>query len=276
MNRACGSSSVDFIVNTFERTYPKVLSPGYIQEMVDDHCYPFVRRVVLINNVENRADAEEMARSRQATGEITEYYFVADLLDRTLREAELVLTDLQPTIHYTDWALTAIFLQGSDFVVHCDADVRMKEPQDWITPSLDLMARDGRIAVANPNWTKDTLNQEARELQGEFGIGYGFSDQLFLVRRSEFAQPIYKFHAPISLRYPLSASGRIFEQMADSYMRVNGRMRATLVAATYIHGADEGGTHPRLKGIAKLRRLRNRGLLSLMRMLRLKHHCYHI
>jgi hypothetical protein len=72
------------------------------------------------------------------------------------------------------------------------------------------MASDPRIATANPNWTSDSLKVEAREYQADCAIGYGFSDQIFLLRRSEFAQPIYKFHAPISLRYPMSAMGRIF------------------------------------------------------------------
>ncbi len=276
MNQASCRPSVDFIVNTFERTYREVLAPGYIANMAADHCYPFARRIVMINNVNDREIAEKRARDLQRSGEITEYYFVADLLTQILPRAGLTLTDLQPNIHYTDCSLTAIFLDGSDYLVYCDADVRMKEQQDWITPSLELMARDSRIAVANPNWTPETLKRESREFQGEFGIGYGFSDQLYLLRRSEFARPIYKFHTPISLRYPMSASGRIFEQMVDSYMRVKGRMRATLSTANYIHGAEEGAFYAKLKGSAKVFQIRNSLILFTMKSLGLKHPRYHI
>lgn len=152
----------------------------------------------------------------------------------------------------------------------------MSEPFDWITPSLELMANDSRVAVANPNWCSNTLQQEAREWSGEFGVGYGFSDQLYLLRREEFARPIYKFHAPISLRYPMSARGRIFEQMIDSYMRVNGRMRATLSTAKYIHGTKEGISHAGLNSIAKEFQIRNSLILFTMKSLGLKHPEYYI
>jgi len=276
MSQTSHTPAVDFAVNTFERTYREVLAPGFIANMIVDHRYSFSRRIVMINNVKDRENAKERADSLKRSGEITEYYFVADLLDKTLQRAGLTLADLQPNVHYTDCSLTAIFLDGSDFLVYCDADVRLKEPHDWITQSIKLMTQDARIAVANPNWTPDTLKQEAREFCGEFGIGYGFSDQLYLIRRSEFARPIYKFHVPISLRYPLSATGRVFEQMVDSYMRVNGRMRATLRTSNYIHDAEEGATYAKLRVCDRLLQLRNTALLSTLKILRLKHPRYHV
>jgi hypothetical protein len=276
MNQANQVRSVDFIVNTFERTYREVLAPGFVAGMANSHCYSFSKRIVIINNVADRLAAEERADDLKNSGEITEYYFVADLLENTLRKAELTLADLEPNVHYTNWALTAAFLDWSEFFVHCDADVRLKERRDWITPSLELMMQDPRIAVANPNWTSDSLTQEVREFHGDFGIGYGFSDQLYLVRRTEFARPIYQFYAPISLRYPMSAMGRIFEQMVDSYMRVNGRMRATLTTVEYIHGAEEGASHTKLKGVARLKQARNAAVLFTLKALGFKHPRYHV
>jgi hypothetical protein len=276
MNQANQVPSVDFIVNTFERTYRQVLAPGFISNMADDHCYPFSRRIVIVNNVKDRADAEARANSLKSLGEIAECFFVSDLLPGTLQRAGLTFADLLPNFYYSDWALTAIFLEGSDFLVQCDADVRLKEKWDWITPSLNLMASDSRIAVANPNWETESLKHEAREFQGDFGIGYGFSDQLYLVRRCEFARPIYRFRAPISLRYPMAAGGRIFEQMVDSYMRVNGRMRATLSTIRYTHGSEEGVSHTKLTGFARLMEIRNRAALFMMRASGLKHPHYHI
>jgi hypothetical protein len=237
-----------------------------VEEIAQNHRYPFSRRVILINNVDDREGAQNMAQTLCDTGIITEFHFVSDLLESTLRAAELTREDIEPNIHYTDCSLVAMFLPGSEFVLYCDADVRLQSPHDWISPSLHLMEQDERVAVANPNWPQPTLAAEAREFIGEFGLGYGFSDQLYLVRRSEFAQPIYKFSVPISMRYPLSAHGRVFEQMIDSYMRVHERLRATCTCASYTHGGDEGASYPEMAGLARWKRIRNQLVLRLLRL----------
>ena len=267
---------VDFVVNTFERTYREVLAPGFIEKMVDDHCFAFAKRVVLINNVTDCANAEGMARNLREAGKITEFHFVSYLLHNTLRAAGLTPKDIEQAIHYTDCSLVAMFLAGSEYVVYCDADVGLKRPYDWISPSLALMERDSRIAVANPNWPKATLAAEAREYAGEFGIGYGFSDYLYLVRRSEFARPIYKFRAPISLRFPLSTLGPHFEQMVDSYRRVNRRMRATCTSVAYEHRSDEGAGYPKVTMTKRIGRLRNNIIVRLAQSLPGQHPCWHV
>jgi hypothetical protein len=268
--------NVDFVVNTFERTYREVLAPGFIEGLVAGHRYPFARRVALINNVEDRAHAGKMAQSLREAGGITEFHFVSDLLESTLRAAGLARKDIEPNVHYTDCSLVAMFLPGSDYVVYSDADVRLLQAYDWITPSLALMKTDARIAAANAQWPQPTLAAEAREYAGEFGIGYGFSDQLYLVRRSEFARPIYQFRAPISLRYPMAERGRIFEQMVDSYMRVKRRMRATCTSVSYEHRGEEAASHPRLTGWTRLGKLRNQLILRSIRLLPGRHPSYHI
>jgi hypothetical protein len=270
-----GHQGVDFVVNTFERTYREVLTPGFIESMVDQHSFPFARRVVLVNNVTDRAAAGKMAQALRQIGAITEFHFVEDLLESTLHGAGLTRRDIEPDIHYSDCSLVAMFLEGSDYVVYCDAEVRLQNRCDWISPSLALMERDARVAVTNANWQQPTLTAEAREYRDEFAIGYGFSDQLYMVRRGEFARPIYKFHAPISLRYPLSARGRVFEQMVDSYMRVHRRMRGTYIAAVYEH-PSEGTSYPVSTTRTRLMRVRNSIVLRSIQLLPGRHPRYHI
>jgi hypothetical protein len=266
--------AVDFVVNTFERTYRTVLAPGFMEGVIRSHCFPFAKRVLLINNVEDRDGAARMAQTLRQRGEITEFYFVSDLLDATLRAAGLTRKEIEPNVHYTDCSLVAIFLKGSDYVVYCDADVRLKPPCDWISPSLSIMERDPRIAVTNPNWQQQTLAAEAREFENGFGIGYGFSDQLYMVRRSEFAQPIYSFNAPISLRYPMSECGRIFEQRVDSYMRVKRRMRATFTAVSYEH--KDHASYPRLTSRTRLVKARNQAILRVIQLIPGRNPRYHV
>lgn len=246
-----------------------------MRRMAEEHGYPFARRVALINNVSDRADAEGLAAERRRTGDLTDYWFVEDLLPEALERTGLTISELGPVRPYTDWALAAVCVEGSDFMVHSDADVRLEAKADWITPSLALMETDTTIAVANPNWMSDTVGEETRERRGEFAIGYGFSDQIFLLRRSEFARPIYRDRAPVSLRYPLAARGRIFEQRADSYMRVHRRMRATLTTVRYTH-PEEGASHPELSGLARLMHLRNRLVLRILGILPVRSPLYRV
>ncbi len=66
------------------------------------------------------------------------------------------------------------------------------------------MESDSRILVANPNWWRPGIDSEADEIVGDFFLGYGFSDQLFLCRRIDLKRSIYKYNTIASLRYPLS------------------------------------------------------------------------
>lgn len=247
-------SGVDFITNVFERTYRQVLQPGAISRRVEGHRYRFAKRILLVNNVNDRGDVEKLLGPLLESGEISEFHYVSGLLDGALGKVRLRRSRIAKAIHYTDCALVAATLSGSSHVVYSDADVFMREPMDWITPSLDLMASDDRIAVANPLWVTNRTRPEAREVRGLFGIGYGFSDQLYLYERKEFSKPIYNSFVPISYRYPTSYIAPIFEQMVDSYMRTNGRLRATHQNAVYIHDDDEGAAYRKARPMLELKR----------------------
>ncbi len=259
-----GPLAVDFVTNVFERTFRDVLRPGSIRSRVDGHRFPFAKVVLLVNNVNSRAEVESYVMPLLASGEITEFHYVEDLLDDALSRAGLTRQEIEKTIHYTDCALVAVCLPGSPYLMYSDADVFMQSPVDWISPSLQLIETDDRIAVANPNWDHSSLPTEAREFQGEFGIGYGFSDQLYLICRAEFANPIYNHYAPISWRYPFSHITPIFEQRVDAYMRSHGRQRATYTGGTYIHAAEEGATY---KKVTLATRLKRPAMMATMKVL---------
>ena len=102
-----------------------------------------------------------------------------------------------------------------------------------------------RVMVANPAFVDATLAAETREWHGDWALGDGFSDQLFLARRSELAAPIYQQRCLAQLRYPLIHIGRIFESRVDAWMRHHGRLRATLTTAVYVHpAAGAGSSYP--------------------------------
>ena len=136
-------------------------------------------------------------------------------------------------------------LTGPPWVLHWDADVRLREPIDWVTPALVRADVDARIAVANPqSWFPGLAEREALAVSGGLAVGYGFSDQVFLARREDLARPIYRKTAPAAWRGPLSHVAPIFEQRVDAWMRRTGRLRCTVLAATYEHDAEFGAGYP--------------------------------
>lgn len=257
---------VDLVVNVFERTYAKVLTPGFFPGIEAQNQRRLTQKVALINNVDDTGRAENLAKRLVQTGELDAYYFVADHLDRALRVVGLTRRDLGRVAHWTDCAFVAATLPGgSTYLLYWDADVQLSTPANWVDPSIDLMERDSRIMVANPNWRQPTLEKETLWTEGGFAFGYGVSDQLFLVRRDELGRPIYKCRCLASLRYPLAHVASVFEERLDAYMRTHRRLRATYTQAVYFHPLDEGAGYPAISRLEKLRFRRNRLIVRLLK-----------
>jgi len=249
---SAGPPQVDIVVNTFERTYRRTLSPAYWTQLIDQHRFPFARRVALINNVANPAAARSLAEALVQAGKCDSYHEVMAELPAALQRTRMQPSEMARLPHYTDCCLVAVCLPGSEYLLYWDADAMLEQPFNWIAPSVALLRENSDIAVCNPSWAfpqRDLPMTEARRLVGPFALGFGFSDTAFLCRRSEFAAPIYKYSAPASWRYPLAETEKVFEQRVDSYMRRKRRLRATFLPATYIHDAQAGigRAHPSLR-----------------------------
>jgi hypothetical protein len=205
--------------------------------------------VILINNVVSRSEATRRAQRLLDGGEIDEFHFVADHLDRALQMTGLRRRELEPLLHYSDGPLVAASLPGSPWLLYWDPEARLREPIDWITPALELMQRDGRVMVANPAWEpadehgrRPGLEREASEVSGAFALGPGFSDQVFLARRASLSAPIYRQRCIANITYPAAHKARVFEARVSAHMRHNGRLRATSLAATYLIDAPDGSS----------------------------------
>jgi hypothetical protein len=240
---------VDLLVNTFERTYRGVLEPGALTAIVDAQRHRFARRVVLVNNVADPADAAARGQRLLDAGEIDELHFVADHLDRALAIAGLRRDELEPLLHYSDAPLVAATLPGSPWLLYWDPEARLAQPVDWIAPALELMSGDERVVVANPSWElpdaggrRPGVEREMIATRAGFAIGHGFSDQVFLARRAFLAAPIYRQRCIASIAYPGAHKARVFEARVAAHMRHHGGLRATSLAATYVTDAPAGGS----------------------------------
>jgi hypothetical protein len=240
---------VDLVVNCYEKNYRQVLTPGFMAGIADAQKFAFTEVTVLVNNVEDRQHASEMAQELIGSGSgVSRVEFVSDHIDGALRACHLNQRHLAKIPYFTNCALVAVSLNGPRWLCYWDADCTVREPMDWITPVTDAMDDDRRIAIGNPNnWHPGLAEREALELRGDIAIGYGFSDQAFLARRSDLAADIYRrvWRSPASWRYPMIETAAIFECRIDAWMRTSARTRATYLPAVYVHPPVGGENYPK-------------------------------
>jgi len=266
------SEPVDLVLNVFERTYRRALVRESIEALRASQRFEFARCVILINNVNDREDAQTRAQALVEERVVDELHFVADHLERALARTGLRRRELEPLLHYSDGPLVASTLPGSPWLLYWDPEARLSEPVDWITPALELMLEDERVMVANPSWElpdpqqrRAGVEREAIETRAGFAIGHGFSDQVFLASRAALAAPIYRQRCIASITYPTAHKASIFEARVGAHMRHHGRLRATSLVATYVTDLPAGGSsYPPRGPLESLRYVRNALTLRLL------------
>ena len=237
--------SVDAFVDCWEADYRTVLTPGFLRNKMIQHQFPFRKLCITVNNVNNELEARRLADNCVARGDADEIIFVKDALPEALALCGLAERSLGPVRHFTDFLLVTVSATDADFVFHCSSNVTLSRPFDWITEATQKLLSEKQLVVANPSWDEAGPAAECILHEYPYYIGYGFSDQCFLVKRAVFAAPIYEYRHEASLRYPMAELGRIFEMRVDSFMRCNQLLRLTDERVFYIHPSTGGSTHVR-------------------------------
>jgi len=231
-----GGEEVALVINTFERTIDRVLTPGFFPGIEQQNRHHFAERILLINNVEDPVGARIRAQRILDAGEVTSVHFVASHVDDVLVALGLTKANLGRLLHFSDCALVAPFVTHSSYLLYWDADLSLEFPVDWVRSGIELLGSEPDVfcATARPEWWDPSKELTVGTRSG-FALGYGFSDQMFLVRADELRQPIYHERCPASARYPLSHVSPIFEQRLDSYMRHHCRYRAVYLESLFRH-----------------------------------------
>jgi hypothetical protein len=233
-----------FVTNVYQRTYQPTLVPGRLEQMIAAHQMNFAERLLVINNVQDRAHATELAEDAVRRRALDRFVFVEDELSTALDRCGLRLQDLGRLRHYTDWALVELCAASTDYLLHEDAEVNLVRPGAWVAPALARMTAAPELLIANPSWTpvRERVLAESFLRDGPYAIGYGISDQIFLVRRTALAGPVYGHRHWASYRYPMAEMGPIFEAWVDTFMRRNQLLRLTDLRVVYQH-TGEGTSH---------------------------------
>ena len=229
---------VDLIVNCYERTYRRVLAPGFFDAVAQQNSLS-ARRHALINNVDTRADAERRAKELLSSGEIDSFAFVSDVIERARRLTGVPRHALRRRPYFLDYGLAMTVTGSAPWILGWDAEVVLDMRTNWVAASIELMERRPELFSASPNWHdrgsyEGTLLRESFARDGPFFLNWGFSDQVFLVRRADLARPIYRRFAPASLARH-AGHPWTFENRVESYQRAVRRPRATLGDVTYTH-----------------------------------------
>lgn len=227
---------VSFFTKCWERDWRRVLDRGGARVQAARCLYPFAARTVLINNVADRKQLHEAGDHAILRGDIDAYAFVEDEIDRTLDFFRLTRKALGKGYVYSICEMTEILLARTPYLVHFAGDVALPGPAGWIRRGVEILQADPQIAVVNPVWNGRLWEARAESIEdrGDHYVGYGFSDQAYLVRVVDFRADILRETHPASKRYP-SYGGDLFEKRVDSWMRNHDRLRATFKEVMYRH-----------------------------------------
>ena len=228
--------SITFATNCWERDWDILLKTEFLKNKISRNAYDFTKKTLLINNVDNRKKVEEYSRNMVDKGVITDYFFVEDYIDEALKSFQLSKDALGKGYYYSNHELVGIYLCDTDYLLYFTGDTWLDKKNDWIEPALIELEKNENFKVANPVWNRkdDEAKKESTSEIENFYVGFGFSDQCFLVRTKDFKAPIYNESNPLSERYP-KYGGETFEKRVDSWMRNHNFLRLTFKNGYYVH-----------------------------------------
>jgi len=221
----------------WENDWEFLLKTNRIQRLAERCRFEFARTTLLINNVRSPGKVCAAAETLVKTGVISDFHLVSDYEAEALDFFGLSKSALGKGYVYSIAELVGIYLSTTEFLLHFSGDSMPAPAPGWIDAALMRFENDDRVKVANLTWN-DNYAEAAAEAFAEdvdFHIGYGFSDQMYLVRTSDFRSPsAYHEKHEMSARYP-DYGGELFEKRIDSWMRKHQYVRLTYKHASYSH-----------------------------------------
>lgn len=230
-------SSVTLETKCWENDWEFLLKTDRIQRMTERSAFNFAKRTLIINNVENPGKVSSHAERLVRSGVLTDFRVVADHQAEALDFFGLSKEALSSGFVYSVAELVGVYLCETDFLLHFSGDSAPAARCDWIDAALGRFARDPQVKVANLTWNHNYAEaaSEAFAEDEDFYAGYGFSDQMYLVRTADFRSPsVYRETNPASARYP-EYGGELFEKRVDSWMRNHEFSRLTYKRGSYEH-----------------------------------------
>ncbi|UPM55193.1 hypothetical protein [Gottfriedia acidiceleris] len=227
---------VTFETKCYEKDWEILLKTERIEKMIEFNQFQFKERILYINNVQDVREVSRHADKLIARDVLSSYVIVEEYSKEALNYFEVTKESFKGGYYYSISELVSIYLCTTEYLLHFSSDSILEKPFSWIDLSILKLQDDERIKVANPVWNGNNFEakQESIDEDENFYIGYGFSDQCYLIRTNDFKNKIYNEKNPISERYPIYG-GELFEKRVDAWMRNNHFKRITFKHGNYIH-----------------------------------------
>jgi hypothetical protein len=230
-------ASVTFETKCWEQDWEVLLKTDRLEQMIARNQFPFAARVLIINNVDDVAEVSRHAQAAVERGVLTAFHVAADHAEEALRFFEIERHSFGPGYVYSIAELVGIYLCRTEFLLHFSSDSILRSAIDWVMPSIALFREDPTppvVGAVNPMWHARRPHREKVGESADYLASYGFSDQCYFVRTSDFRAPIYNETHPGSERFP-KYGGQLFEKRVDSWMLNHRRFRLTYKHAFYDH-----------------------------------------
>lgn len=229
--------NLTFEIKVYENDWEYILKGKYLDKIIFRCNYNFKRKVLYINNVNDLEKVKRFADKKILQGVIDEYFVVEEYASETLSYFNIEKDSFKGGYYYSIAELVSIYLCKTEFLLHFSSDALLEENNiNWIDDALKIFEGNDDVIVANPTWNfnyKEAKKEAISELD-DFYVGYGFSDQCFLIKVDVFKKQIYGENHIDSVRYP-NYGGQLFEKRVDSFMRNNKKLRITSKKVSYIH-----------------------------------------
>lgn len=228
---------VTFETKVYENDWHYLLKENYLEGLIVRCNYEFDKKVLLINNVIDKNEVIKYASRKVEEGVIDKFYLVDDFADEALNFFNISKDSFKGGYYYSIAELVSIYLCDTKYLLHFSSDSYIEKNQiNWIEKAINIFKERDNVIVANPTWNfaYNEAKTEAISEIDNFYLGYGFSDQCYLIKTNVFKNKIYNEIHNESERYP-KYGGELFEKRVDSYMRNHGLYRITSKEIGYIH-----------------------------------------
>jgi len=228
---------VTFETKCYENDWEFILKGNRLETMIERCNTTFSRKVVIINNVNDLNTVKQYADKKVKKGTIDEYIIAEDHAAEALAFFDITKDSFKGGYYYSIAELVGIFLCKTPYLLHFSSDTILdKSRTNWIADAIKTFEERKDIFVANPTWNFmfESAGDESFDSTDKFYLGYGFSDQCYLIRTADFRQRIYHEQHVNSARYP-EYGGELFEKRVDSYMQNHQLLRITSKETSYIH-----------------------------------------
>jgi hypothetical protein len=230
--------TITFETKVWENDWELILKTSRLKNLVERCHHPLDKKILYINNVKNPLEVERYAQKWIDVGVIDQFVHVHEHAQPALDFFNLTKEKLGKGYYYSIAELVSIYLCNTKYLLHFSSDAIPEKniKTNWLDLGIQLLEKRDDVKVFNLTWNKKYLEakSEAFEQDSNFYYGYGFSDQMYLVRTADFRAPIYEEFHEASKRYP-QYGGELFEKRVDSWMRNHYGTRATYCHASYLH-----------------------------------------